>query len=32
MVESPGGIWVLKETEIPYGQKTGPKNAAKAIY
>ena len=30
--ESDEGLWVLKEREIPYGQKTGSKNAAKVTF
>ena len=30
--ESDGGVWVLKEREIPYGQKTVSQNAAKPTF
>jgi hypothetical protein len=30
--ESDGGLWMLKEREIPYGQKTGSKNAARSLF
>ena len=29
--ETGESIWMLKEAEIPYGQKTGPKSGAKPI-
>jgi hypothetical protein len=32
MVEAGGGAWALREVALPYGLKTGPKNAAKALW
>ena len=31
IVETAQAVWVLKEAELPYGQKTGSKNACKAL-
>ena len=31
LVEAGGGAWALQESVLPYGQKTGPKNAANAL-
>lgn len=31
IVETDSSLWILKETSTPYGQKTGPKNAAKDL-
>lgn len=31
IVEADEDVWILKETPIPYGQKTGPKNGCKAL-
>ena len=32
IVEAGGGAWALREAAAPYGLKTGPKNAAKALW
>ena len=32
MVPTADDVWVLQEAVIPYGQKTGAKNASKAVY